>query len=132
MTRPALHPSYEYRHALVRDLTLGGALAAAEFEGERLVVAPILVDLGEEVGGFGERGGKSSEGFHFVADDVVAEGFAGAAVRDEVIEDACDGLGRETGGDGLNSQAEAHDAFVVITATEEHLVIGQLAAVDLA
>src|ERR1017187_2106110 len=120
-------PLYEFKST---TLTLRGAFAAAEFEGEGLVVAPILVDLGEEVGGLGERGGERAESFHFVADDVLAAGFAGAAVCDEGIDPAREGFGREAGGDGLDGRTEAHDAFVVVTAAEEHLVVRQLAAVD--
>src|ERR1017187_7505874 len=83
-------PLNEFKSTTLR---LRGAFAAAELEGEGLIVAPILVDLREEVGGLGEVRGERAEGFHFVADHVLAEGFAGAAVRDEVIEDAGNGLG---------------------------------------
>src|SRR5580698_9923521 len=106
-------------------LFLRCALAAAELQGEGLVVAPILVDFREEFSGLGEVRGERSEDFDFVAQHVLAEAFVTLPVGDEVIQYSRDRLGREPRGDRLYGEPKTHDAVFVITATEQHLVIGQ-------
>src|ERR1022692_1130429 len=111
---------------------LDRALAAAKFQGVGFGVAPVLVDLGEELGGLRQVAGELAEGLDLVAQDVVAEALAVEPVGLEVVDDATHGFGPQSGGNGLHGEAEAHDALAVVPTAQEHLVIGNLAAVDLA
>jgi hypothetical protein len=49
-----------------------------------------------------------------------------------VVQHARYRFGSQARGNRLHRQAEAHDALFVVTAAEQHLVVGHLAAVDFA
>src|SRR6266496_5902214 len=125
-----VNPCRVFGRSLKCNLTpdLRGAFAAAEFEGEGVVVAPVLVELRKALGGFGEIGGERAESLDLVAHHVGAEGFAFGAVGQEVIQNARDRFGRQARRNRLDRQAEAHDAVRVVAASEQHLVVRDLAA----
>src|ERR1035441_2847359 len=111
-----------------RPVPLDGALAAAKLQREGGVVAPVLIDLRVQLRRLGEIVGEAAESLDLVAHHVLAEGLAGRALREVMIQHARNGLGRQARWHALHGQSEAHDAFVVEAAAQEHLVIGNLAA----
>src|SRR4051812_29275927 len=76
--------------AISRTITLKcglrRALAAAELQRTSLVVAPILVDLGEQLRGLGELARQFAERLDFVPQDVLPERLALDAIGDEVVK----------------------------------------------
>src|ERR1700737_3891478 len=108
------------------------ALAAAEFEREIRIVAPVLIKLGSNFSGLGEIAGGLAEKLAFVAHHVFAETLAIHAIRVVMVEHALDSFGRQAGWNALHRQAKAHHAISVKAAAQQHLVVRDLFSIYLA
>src|SRR5215831_3550075 len=126
----ALNECMRTPHSMYSD-RLNRALAAAELQRESLLIAPILVELGEHVGRLCEIVRHFAEGLDLEPQHILAEGLARMTIGLEVFQDAADGLRRQTRRNRLHGQAESHDAVGIIPAAEEHLVVGHFAPLDL-
>src|SRR5436190_23852153 len=117
--------------ALQHPRALSCALAAAKLQRIGLFVAPVLVDLGEEFGRLGELASQFTKRLDLVPQNVLPESLACLAIPDVVIQYARHRDRREARRNRLHGEAEPHDALLVITAAEQHLVVRDFFAVDL-